>query len=63
MRVDAARVPRLARLIPYLLLGLVLVVLMASQTNNRRWSSDYWVHQATIEHVERDPDEGVSPSQ
>jgi alpha-1,6-mannosyltransferase len=44
-----ARSTRLAPSLPYVLLGLVLFALMLAQTLNRQWSSDYWVHQATIE--------------
>ena len=40
--------------VPYLVLGLVLVVLLGAQTLNRQWSTDYWVHQATIETFRHD---------
>jgi hypothetical protein len=48
-------------LTPYLLLGLALFVLMAIHTLNRQWSSDYWVHQASVEtlrdHLTHPPNE------
>jgi len=40
--------------VPYLVLGLVLVVLLGAQTVNRQWSTDYWVHQAAVETFRHD---------
>jgi alpha-1,6-mannosyltransferase len=41
-------------LVPYLVLAGALLVLMVVQTLNRQWSSDYWVHQATVETFRHD---------
>jgi hypothetical protein len=39
---------------PYLVLAGLLLALMVMQTLNRQWSSDYWVHQATVETFRHD---------
>jgi alpha-1,6-mannosyltransferase len=34
---------------PYVVVSAVLVVLLVVQTLNRRWSSDFWLHEATLD--------------
>jgi hypothetical protein len=36
---------------PYWIVAGVLVVLLVVQTLNRRWSTDFWVHEATVDRI------------
>jgi hypothetical protein len=38
----------------YIPLAVLLVVLLVAQTLNRRWSTDYWLHQATLDAFRND---------
>ncbi|MGH8978298.1 MAG: hypothetical protein ACRDV7_09520, partial [Acidimicrobiia bacterium] len=47
--VEAAPQPKRGSRAPYVVLGLIVLVLLGVQTLNRQWSTDYWMYTATVD--------------